>query len=260
MRSTTNLPRNYLEPFFAEPSAVNIAGSIALVTGSNRGLGRYFVDALLERGAEKVYATARRPKKTDHPSIDHLRLDITDPISVSEAAARAGDVTFLVNNAGVSTYEDLVTGDMHKIRLDMDTNYYGTLSVIRAFAPILSVNGGGAVLNVLSRMSWLSYRQSNAYAAAKAAEWSLTNSVRLELAEQGTLVTGLMLGPTDTDMMAKWNMRKNDPADVVRDALDGIEVGALEVIADDETAATKAALCRDPSELYGKLLRRRPYD
>jgi len=237
--------------------SMNLAGSVVLVTGANRGLGREFAVQLLERGANKVYATARRPERIDIPGVERLRLDITNPSSVAEAAAAAGDVTLLVNNAGLSTFEDLVAGDMAKIRLDMDTNFFGTLSMIRSFAPLLSANGGGAILNVLSRMSWLSYRNSNAYAAAKAAEWSMTNSVRLELAEQGTLVTGLMLSSTDTDMMARWDMRKNDPADVVRLALDGVEFGKLEVIADAETAATKAALCRDPFELYGKLLRSR---
>ena len=233
---------------------VKIVGSVALVTGANRGLGRQFAVQLLERGASKVYATARRPEGIDVPGVERLQLDITDPASVTEAAAAAGDITLLVNNAGVNTYEDLMRGDMKKIRLDMDTNYFGTLSMIRIFAPLLSSNGGGAILNVLSRMSWLSYYQSNAYAAAKAAEWSMTNSVRLELAQQGTLVTGLMLGSTDTDMMASWDMKKNDPGDVVRLALDGIEAGALEIIADSETAATKAALSRDPLELYGRLL------
>ena len=233
---------------------MNIVGSVALVTGANRGLGRQFAVQLLERGANKVYATARRPEGIDVSGVERLQLDITDQSSVAEAAEVAGDITLLVNNAGVNTYEDLMGGDMRKIRLDMETNYFGTLSMIRIFSPLLSSNGGGAILNVLSRMSWLSYYQSNAYAAAKAAEWSMTNSVRLELAQQGTLVTGLMLGSTDTDMMARWDMKKNDPGDVVRLALDGVEAGALEVIADSETAATKAALSRDPRELYGKLL------
>jgi NAD(P)-dependent dehydrogenase (short-subunit alcohol dehydrogenase family) len=234
-----------------------IAGSVALVTGANRGLGRQFAVQLLERGANKVYATARAPEGIDVPGVERLRLDITDPASVAGAAAVAGDVTLLVNNAGLNTYEDLVLGEMKKIHLEMDTNFFGTLSMIRAFAPGLAANGGGAVLNVLSRMSWLSHHQSNAYAAAKAAAWSMTNSVRLELARQGTQVTGLMLGSTDTDMMARWDIKKNDPADVVRVALDGIEAEVLEVIADAETAATKAALCRDPFELYGRALNQR---
>jgi NAD(P)-dependent dehydrogenase (short-subunit alcohol dehydrogenase family) len=183
-----------------------------------------------------------------------LRLDITDPASVSAAAAAAADVSLLVNNAGISLYQNLVTGDLDKIRRELDTGLYGTLDVVRAFAPVLAANGGGAILNVLSRMSWLSYPGANSYAVAKAAAWSLTNGVRLELAGQGTLVTGLLMSATDTDMMAGWDIPKNDPADVVRQALDGIESGALEVIADADTAVAKAGLSRDPSVLYGALL------
>ena len=125
----------------------------------------------------------------------------------------------------MSLYQNLVTGDLDKIRLELDTHFYGTLAVTRAFAPVLAANGGGAILNVMSRMSWLSYDGANAYAVAKAAEWSLTNGVRLELAGQGTQVSGVFLSSTDTDMMAGWDIPKNDPADVVRTALDGVEAG-----------------------------------
>ena len=182
--------------------AMKISGSTALVTGASRGLGRHFARQLLERGAARVYATARHPGQVDVPGADVLPLDITDPSSVAAAAAAAADVTLLVNNAGVSTFQNLVTGDLDKIRLELDTHFYGTLAVVRAFAPTLAANGGGAILNVLSRMSWLSYDGANSYAVAKAAQWSLTNGVRLELARQGTLVSAVMLSSTDTDMMA----------------------------------------------------------
>ena len=118
--------------------------------------------------------------------------------------------------------------------------------MVRAFAPVLAANGGGAILNVLSRAVLARLQGANAYAVAKAAEWSLTNGIRLELADQGTLVTGLLLSSTDTDMMAGWDIPKNDPADVVRAALDGLEAGELEVIADAHTAEAKAALSRYP--------------
>jgi NAD(P)-dependent dehydrogenase (short-subunit alcohol dehydrogenase family) len=147
-----------------------------------------------------------------------------------------------------------VTGDLDQIRLELDTNLYGTLSVIRAFAPVLAANGGGAILNVLSRMSWLSVDGANSYAVAKAAEWSLTNGVRLELAAQGTLVSGLLLSATDTDMMAGWDIPKNDPADVVRQALDGIEADALEIVTDADTARAKADLSLDPAVMYAAQL------
>jgi NAD(P)-dependent dehydrogenase (short-subunit alcohol dehydrogenase family) len=218
---------------------MNIEGSTVLVTGANRGLGRHFAQQLLERGAAKVYATARDPRTIDLDGVVPLALDITRPESVAAAAAAAPDVTLLINNGGISTGADLITGDLDRIRLDLDTNFYGTLAMVRAFAPNL---GGGAILNVLSRLSWMSFVGSNAYAASKAAAWSLTNGIRLELADQGTLVTGLFLSATDTDMTAAWDIPKNDPADVVRQGLDGIQSGALEVIADADTAATKAAL------------------
>jgi NAD(P)-dependent dehydrogenase (short-subunit alcohol dehydrogenase family) len=226
---------------------MKISGSVALVTGANRGIGQQFARELLARGAAKVYATARRPELVDIPGVEVLPLDITDPASVAAAAGKAGDVNLLINNAGVSTYSNLVTGDLDKIKLELDTHFWGTLNVIRAFAPVLK---DGAILNVLSRLSWVSYDGANAYAVAKAAEWSLTNGVRLELAGQGTLVTGLLLGAADTDMMAGFDIDKADPAQIVRVALDGIEAGAIEVLADEAATQAKAALSGDPRLLY----------
>jgi NAD(P)-dependent dehydrogenase (short-subunit alcohol dehydrogenase family) len=233
---------------------MKISGSTALVTGTSRGLGRHFAQQLLERGATRVYATARRPEQVDLPGVEVLALDVTDPASVAAAASAAADVTLLVNNAGISAGQNLVTGDLDQIRLELDTNLYGTLSVIRAFAPVLAVNGGGAILNVLSRMSWQSFSGANSYAVAKAAEWSLTNGVRLELAAQGTLVSGVLLSATDTDMMAGWEIPKNDPADVVRQALDGIEADALEIVADADTAQALADLSAGPAVMYAAQL------
>ncbi len=218
---------------------MDINGSIALVTGANRGLGREFARQLRERGAAKVYATSRA-----------AGLDITDTEAVREAAAGAGDVTLLINNAGVSTGHNLVTGDLAEIRREMDTHFWGTLHMVRAFAPILAANGGGAVLNVLSALSWFAHDGSNAYAAAKAAEWNLTNGVRLELAAQGTQVTGLHLGAADTDMTAGYDGPKGDPAVIVAAALDGLAAGRLEVVADDWSAHVKASLAGDPATFY----------
>jgi NAD(P)-dependent dehydrogenase (short-subunit alcohol dehydrogenase family) len=143
-----------------------------------------------------------------------------------------------------------VTGDLDKIRLELDTSFYSKLAKVRAYAPVLAAGGGGAVLNVMSAMSWLSFVGANAYGVAKAAEWSLTNGVRLELAAQGTLVSGLYLAAADTDMMEGQDVPKSDPADVVSLALDGIEVGLLEIIADEQTAAIKCALSADPAVTY----------
>ncbi|WP_018505921.1 SDR family oxidoreductase [Parafrankia discariae] len=234
---------------------MEIAGSIALVTGANRGMGRHFVTQLLDRGAAKVYATARTPETitSRRPGVVALPLDITDPASITTAAATATDVTLIVNNAGISTRTNLVTGDLPAIHREIETNYFGPLHVIRAFAPTLGRNGGGAILTMLSALSWMSHDGANAYAAAKAAAWSLTNGVRLELASQGTLVSGLFVGSVDTDMMAGWDVPKSDPAAVVRTALDGLAAGRLEILADAGTVALKAALSQDPRALYPQL-------
>lgn len=229
---------------------MKIAGSVALVTGANRGIGRHFARQLLDRGATKVYATARRPELVDIPGVEVLALDITDSASVAAAATAAPDITLLVNNAGISTNTNLVTGDLATIRLEMDTHYFGTLDVVRAFAPVLAANGGGAILNVLSALSWFSYDGTNAYAAAKSAQWSLTNGIRLELASQGTQVTGLHLGAADTDISAGYDGEKVDPADVVRAALEGIEAGKIEVLVDEWSSHVKASLAADPSQFY----------
>jgi len=221
---------------------MQISESIALVTGANRGIGRHFAEQLRERGARKVYATARDPELVDLPGVEVLRLDITDPAQVAAAAASASDVNLLINNAGVSTYQNLVTGDLEKIRLEMGTHFFGTLGMVRAFAPVLGANGGGAILNVLSVLSWAPYDGANAYSAAKAAQWSLTNATRVELAAQGTLVTALHLGSADTDMMAGFDVPKHDPAAVVRAALDGIEAARTEILFDEASVQAKRAL------------------
>jgi len=231
---------------------MQIKDSVALVTGANRGLGRHFAEQLLDRGA-KVYATARRPELVDLPGVTVLPLDITDRDSVAAAAAAASDVTLLVNNAGSNTFQNLVAGDRDQIRLDMDTHFFGTLDVVRAFAPALATNGGGAILNVLSAMSWFAFDGAGSYGAAKSAQWGLTNSIRLELAKQGTAVTGLHLSSTDTDMVAAFDIPKNDPVKVVATALDGVEAGLIEIIADSDTAMVKAALAGDPADFYAQL-------
>ncbi|MFL1427168.1 MULTISPECIES: SDR family oxidoreductase [unclassified Nocardiopsis] len=235
---------------------MDITGSVALVTGANRGIGRRFVDELLDRGAAKVYAAARRPGTVEvsDPRVEVLRLDLLDADSVSRAAAQARDVTLLVNNAGIATRVDLVTGDPDAIRLELDTHFFGTLGVIRAFAPVLAANGGGAVVNVLSALSWFTTAGAGAYAVAKAAAWSMTNGVRLDLAGQGTLVQGVHLGAADTDMMAGYDVPKIDPVDVARASLDGVASGAIEVLVDDASRFVKASLAQDPAGFYAQAL------
>lgn len=233
---------------------MHIEGSVALVTGGNRGIGRRFVEELQQRGARKVYAAIRRPDLVDIPGVEALPLDLTDAGSIAAIADRAPDLTLLINNAGISTNTSLITGDLDTIRLEMETHYFGTLSVIRAFAPVLARNGGGAIVNVLSALSWFSADGGNPYAAAKAAEWSMTNGVRLELAGQGTFVQGVHLGLADTDMAAGLDAPKMDPVEVARASLDALERGDLEVLVDDWSRMIKATLARDPAEFYGPAL------
>ncbi|MEV4056078.1 SDR family oxidoreductase [Amycolatopsis sp. NPDC049688] len=233
---------------------MDITGAVALVTGANRGLGRRFAAALLERGAAKVYAAARNPESIDLPGVVPLRLDVTDPESIRAAAELASDVTLLVNNAGSSTGASLLGGSLEDIRLEMDTHYFGTLAVTRAFASVLERNGGGAVLNVLSVLSWFTAPQVAAYSAAKSAAWSLTNALRLELAPQKTQVTALHVGYMDTDMAKHVDGPKTDPAVVAGLALDGVEAGRFEVLADDVSRNVRAGLAGDLSGLYPALV------
>ncbi|MBD8104224.1 SDR family oxidoreductase [Plantibacter sp. CFBP 8775] len=231
---------------------MDIAGSVALVTGSNRGIGRRFVVQLLERGASKVYATARRPELVDIPGVEVLQLDITDQASVAAAAEIATDVTLLVNNAGIATQGSMLTDDLADARREMDTHYWGNLAMVRAFAPVIEANGGGTIVNVLSALSWFAHPGSGGYAAAKAAEWNMTNAVRLELAPKGVTVQGLHLGAADTDIMAGYDGPMVDPADVARASLDGVAAGASEVVVDDWSAMVKASLAHDPDAFYAQ--------
>ena len=231
---------------------MDLSTTTALVTGANRGLGRHLATQLLVRGAE-VYATARRPDHVDIPGATTIALDITDRASVAAAVAATGDVTLLINNAGSSTGTDLLNGDMADIELEMATHYFGTLSVVRAFAPQMIAAGGGTVLNVLSVLSWLSIPQVGAYAAAKSAEWSLTNTLRAQLAPRGVRVSSLHVGYMATDMTVDVDAPKLDPADVARTALDGVAAGAYEILADDLSRQVQARLAGGVAALYPQL-------
>ncbi|MEH0938143.1 SDR family oxidoreductase [Micromonospora psammae] len=231
---------------------MDVSESTALVTGANRGFGRAIAGELLSRGAT-VWAAARETAQIDLPGVRPLRLDITDPASVSAAAEIAGDVTMLVNNAGSSTGADLLTGDMDQIRLDMETHYFGTLAVTRAFAPVIESNGGGAVLNVMSVLSWFALPSGGAYAGAKAAEWGLTNALRVTLAPAGIRVVGLHVGFMDTDMAREVAAAKLAPAEVARYAVDQLATGAYEILADDLSRDVQRKLSGGVAALYPQL-------
>jgi NAD(P)-dependent dehydrogenase (short-subunit alcohol dehydrogenase family) len=234
-----------------------IENSVAFVTGANRGLGREFTRALLERGAAKVYGGARDPRTITEPGVIPVALDITDPGAVAAAVALAGDATLLINNAGTSSGGSLLTAaDGDRMRADFDTNVFGTANVARAFAPVLAANGGGAMLNVLSALSFVTLPAAAGYSASKAAAWSLTNSLRLALLGQGTQVVALHVGFMDTDMVAHLAVPKLDPRIVALSALDGIEAGHHEVLADDTSRVFKNALSAELSVAYPALAAR----
>jgi len=229
----------------------SIKNAVALVTGGNRGLGKALVEELYARGAGKVYATSRDPRTVTHPGAVPLALEVTDSASVAAAAAQAQDVTILINNAGILVNANFLGSPLDDVRREFETNFYGPLLATRAFAPLIERNGGGHILNVASVLSWLGLAGS--YSASKAALWSQTNSLRLELRPRGIAVTGLHVGYIDTDMAASVDAPKSRPGDVAALALDGIEAGAHEVLADDVSRNVKAGLSADLTALYPQL-------
>ncbi|MCX4613476.1 MULTISPECIES: SDR family oxidoreductase [Streptomyces] len=230
----------------------SIEGSVVLVTGGSRGIGRALVQALYERGASKVYATARDPRTVTHPDAVPLALEVSDPASVAAAAERAQDVTVLINNAGASVNANFLDSPVEDVRREFETNFFGPLLVTRAFVPIIERNGGGHILNVHSVLSWVGLLGS--YSASKAAFWSQTNSLRLDLKPRGIEVTGLHVGYVDTDMASHVDAPKSSPEGVAAQALDGIESGAFEVLADDLTRQVKAQLAEDLGVMYPQLV------
>ena len=230
---------------------MKIDGSVALVTGANRGLGQVYARELVARGAAKVYGAARNPAAVTGPGVTPIALDITDPGRVAEVAQQCADVSLLVNNAGVLKYSTFIGApSLDAARLEMETNYFGTLSMCRAFAAVLAANGGGAIVNMLSVSSFYTNPFDASYGASKAAAWSLTNGIRLELHHQGTLVVAVHAGFIDTDMAALVDAPKISPESVARQVFDAVEAGQIEVLADERTRTVKASLSRDHELIY----------
>jgi NAD(P)-dependent dehydrogenase (short-subunit alcohol dehydrogenase family) len=230
---------------------VTIAGSRVLVTGAGRGLGRAFVEALVERGANAVYGGARNPATVTTPGVIPIRLDITDPVQVDVAALRCNDVDIVINSGGVMRGAALMAAaDLSDARMEMETNYFGTLSMCRAFAPVLAANGGGALVNVLSVVAWVAVAFNGSYCASKSAGWALTNAARLELRSQGTHVIGIYASFIDTDMAANVDLAKISARQVAEQTIEGIEAGAEEILVDKRTRDVRAALSGDLHRLY----------
>ncbi|MGA3309013.1 MAG: SDR family oxidoreductase [Xanthobacteraceae bacterium] len=226
---------------------MKIGGSTALVTGANRGLGRALVQALRAAGCGKIYAAARAIASIPpDAAVEPVQLDITNGEQVASAAAHCNDVDILINNAGVAKFVPLIGAPtMDDARLEMQTNYFGTLAMCRAFAPVLQRNGGGVLVNVLSVVSFFNAPMQGSYCASKAAEWSLTKAVRFELRGQGTLVIGVYAGYIDTDMATHVTGPKSSAADVAGRVLEGIESGAEEILTDDRARSIYAELRKD---------------
>jgi NAD(P)-dependent dehydrogenase (short-subunit alcohol dehydrogenase family) len=226
-----------------------IDGAVALVTGGHRGFGRAMVDELLDRGAAKVYVTSRTAHADNDRRLVALVLDVTDDDSVAAVADAAPDVSIVVNNAGISLRTQVLDAPLGEIRAELETNLFGTIRVARAFAPILARHPSSSLVNVLSVLSWLAF--GTGYGISKAAAWSATNSMRIQLRDQGTTVTALHVAYMDTDMTAKLDVPKADPRDIARQTADAILTGEYEVLADQTTRAVKSALSKDLSTLYG---------
>ena len=226
---------------------MKIQNSVALVTGANRGLGLAFTQALLAGGARKVYAAARDPASVKQPGIQPVRLDVTNAEQVAAVAAELGDVTLVINNAGVIRGSGFLgEKGVESARAELETNFFGPVNVSRAFAPILARNGGGAIVNVLSALSWVAFPASSTYSASKAAAWSFSNGLRNELRGQGTQVLALHVGYMDTDMVREVAAPKSKPEDVARQVLEALEAGKSEILADEVSRRIKQNLSAEP--------------
>lgn len=235
---------------------MKIENATVLITGANRGIGLAFARQVLARGARKVYAGARNPASVTLPGVEAIQLDVTRPDDVAAAAQRCGDVTLLINNAGIARVGSFFAdSSIEAAREQLETNFFGPLRLSQAFAPVLAAHGGGAILNVLSIASWISTPALAVYGATKSAAWSLTNGLRHELRAQHTQVLGMHMGFVDTDLTRDFDMPKSRPDDVVRRALDALEAGAEEVLADPITQQVKQGLSADPG-VYLQVLAR----
>jgi NAD(P)-dependent dehydrogenase (short-subunit alcohol dehydrogenase family) len=246
----------------AMPAGLEINGRVALVTGANRGIGLALVNALLERGARRIYAATRKPEALAEQVVRSenvvvpLRLDVTRSHEVQEAAERAGDVDLLINNAAMVGY--MFGGFENPIWLDVareeyETNVLGALRISQAFAPVLARQGGGTIVNVGSIAGLVGMPLVLTYSTTKAGLHSLTQSTRQMLQGQGTWVVGVYPGPVDTDMAAQVTLPKASAASVANAILDGLEQGVEEIYPDPFAREYGEAYARNPKSLEGRM-------
>jgi len=227
---------------------MKLDNATVFITGANRGLGLAFAREALARGARKVYAAARDPARVTLAGVVPVKLDVTRPDQIAAAVQAAGDVTLLINNAGIATLGGFLTvNSARDAQAMLDTNFFGPLLLSQAFAPVLAANGGGAILNVLSVASWINGPLLGAYGASKSAAWALTNGLRIELKGQGTQVLGLHAGFIDTDLTQGIDLPKSTPQAIVTAAFDGLEAGASEVLSDEISRLVHRGLTAEPA-------------
>ncbi len=209
---------------------MNVEGSVVLVTGSNRGIGRAIVDAFLRAGAALVYAGMRKPEPLGLARVESVPLDVTDRNAVRALAERLSNVLIVVNNAGVLLGQPLLaTEHPDAAERELQVNYLGTLHVTRAFAPVLKRNGGGAIVNVASILGRVNLPSVGSYSASKAALYSLTQGVRAELSDQGTLVVGVFPAFVDTDMARGVSAPKLTPQQVADEVVQAVQTSVEDV-------------------------------
>ncbi len=243
---------------------MKIKDSVVLVTGSNRGIGKSYVKALLNHGAKKVYAGMRDIGAFDkiasewpeqhRGKVEPVAIDITNEGHIRSAATKVGDINLLINNAGIASFAGLISADnLDAARQEMEVNYFGTLRVTRAFAPVLKKNGGGALVNILSVASLGNFPVLGSYSASKAALHSLTQGIRAELAAQGTLVFGVFPGPIETDMAKDFDMEKSSPDSIAEGTLKAIEQGEEDIFIDPMAVQFRKDYFTDPKALEAQL-------
>ncbi len=244
---------------------MKLENAVVLVTGANGGIGGHWIQGLRDNGVSKIYACVRNTQKldsiltTDPQKIVAVELDITDETSIAKAAAQCPDVTLLINNAGIGFNQGFIASkDLSAARTEIEINYFGTLAMCRAFAPILKMNGGGTIVNMLTILAKVNLPANGSYCAAKAATFSMTQGVRAELANQGTLVIGVMPATVDTGMSKDYPPPKVSPVEVVREALQAVANGVEDVYPGEQAKHLAAQLLSDPKAVEKALAQMLP--